>query len=265
MANDCWTGDVGLKKFGLATVLEESGRSNSRPLRRRCIDFVVLRHAGTFRKGGWEWAEGEVRPRCSSSIPCWARKQFEICSIVDSRLIGDLGKYLSKLLYILPADQGCWLCEGAYVGNTQSWSAPEEPLLQNLKTLLDLLHSSSIPWLVASSWTNLRSHRCSRPSEASPLILLLKDPCTQAQLISKYLTSGTFQILSVWPWESQQVIGSDGEPCFLTCWDWNRTWSTKSSSSSMYRSMSSSSSLKRFWLLASCWSATDNSTVWLCH
>ena len=31
MANDCWTGDVGLKKFGLATVLEESGRSNSRP------------------------------------------------------------------------------------------------------------------------------------------------------------------------------------------------------------------------------------------
>ena len=28
--------------------------------------------------------------------------------------------------------------------------------------------------------------------------------------------------------------------------------------------MSSSSSLKRFWLLASCWSATDNSTVWLC-
>ena len=45
MANDCWTGDVGLKRFGLAKVLEESGRSNSRPLRRRCIiDFVVSRH-----------------------------------------------------------------------------------------------------------------------------------------------------------------------------------------------------------------------------
>ena len=45
MANDCWTGDVGLKSFGLATVLEESGRSNSRPWQRRCIfDFVVSSH-----------------------------------------------------------------------------------------------------------------------------------------------------------------------------------------------------------------------------
>ena len=120
-----------------------------------------------------------------------ARPQFlagqknNLKSRMDFRLIDDLGKYLSKLLYILLADQGCWPCEGASVGNTQSWSAPEELLLQNLKTPLDLLHSSSIPWLVASSWTNLRSHRGSRPSEASPLILLLKDPCTQAQFISK--------------------------------------------------------------------------------
>ena len=50
MANDCWTGDVGLKKFWLATVLEESGRSNSRPWRRRCIiDFVVLSHLPQWR------------------------------------------------------------------------------------------------------------------------------------------------------------------------------------------------------------------------
>ena len=117
--------------------------------------------------------------------------------MVGSRLIGDLGKYLNIFLYILLVDQGCWPCEGAFFGNTQSWSAPEELLLQNLKTPLDLLHSSSIPWLLTSFWTNLHSRRGSRPSEASPLILLLKDPCTQAQFISKYLTSGTFQILSV--------------------------------------------------------------------
>ena len=50
MANDCWTGDVGLKRFGLATVLEESGRSNSRPWQRRCIfDFVVSRHLLQWR------------------------------------------------------------------------------------------------------------------------------------------------------------------------------------------------------------------------
>ena len=50
MANDCWIGDVGLKRFGLATVLEESGRSNSRPWRGRCIiDFVVLRHLPQWR------------------------------------------------------------------------------------------------------------------------------------------------------------------------------------------------------------------------